>query len=117
MHVLRTCSLIARLVLVWYALTLGAAIASPIIAPQAMEMVCSSAGGMKMVVNGDATDTDKSYKLDCPLCAGTAVIPAFVQAPVVSPQPLAHAMRPLARAHIAGMVGAPLPPRGPPSRG
>ena len=31
------------------------------------------------------------------------------------PQPLAHALKPLVAAHIAALVGAPLPPRGPPS--
>jgi hypothetical protein len=48
--------LLARLVLVWFALFIGIAIASPILNPTETQMVCSSAGGMKMVASGDDVD-------------------------------------------------------------
>jgi len=43
-----------------------------------------------------------------------APVPRSVTAPM--PQPLAHALLPAVAAHIAALVGAPLPPRGPPAQ-
>ena len=41
MHALRNSVSLARLVMAWFALTLGLAIASPLVHPQAMELVCT----------------------------------------------------------------------------
>jgi hypothetical protein len=41
--------------------------------------------------------------------------PAPQRTPSAAPQPLARALQSLVAAHIAALVGAPLPPRGPPS--
>mgnify|MGYP007055625982 FL=1 len=48
MHALRNSVSLARLVMAWFALTLGLAIASPLVHPQAMELVCT-AGGLSLI--------------------------------------------------------------------
>jgi hypothetical protein len=117
MHTLQTTKTLARLVLAWFVLMLGIAIASPIVAPKTMEMVCSDGGPMKLIVvdqSGDVTAAGQ-HTLDCAMC-----LPASLTAPVagqIAPQlqPLAYALNPVEKARIAALVGAPLPPRGPPS--
>jgi len=117
MHALRTSSLLARLVLAWFVLTLGVAVASPVVHPMAMEIVCTAGGSMKVVVTSDDGPSAEmgQHTLDCSLClAATLPLPAS-RVSLEMPQPLAHALKPLVAAHIAALVGAPLPPRGPPS--
>lgn len=116
MHALRTSLTLARLILAWFALTLGVAVASPLVQPHQMELVCAEDGGVKLVVVGEDGQAAPvgHHSLDCPMC-----LPVMVPAPVFSldaamPHPLAHALRPVAAAHIAALVGAPLPARGPP---
>ena len=61
---------LGRLVLAWFALSLGVAVASPLVKPVAMELVCSSGGAAKLVVKGDdGTAQPAGHLLDCPLCA------------------------------------------------
>ena len=113
---LRNAHLLARLVLVWFALFIAASVASPLVKPQGGQMVCSAMGGMKMVMGDDSGDSQTSSGgMDCPLCAHvTAPPPALVMGfePVSN---LAHALRPIPAAHIAWVTGSPLPPRGPPA--
>ncbi|KAF1049242.1 DUF2946 family protein [Xylophilus sp.] len=117
MHILRTSSLLARLVLAWFVLTLGVAAASPVLQPQSVELVCSMGGGMKVVVSedGKAVNVGHHHTLDCPMCLGLSLPLPAAQAGGDMPQPLAHALLPVVQAHIAGIAGAPLPPRGPPA--
>lgn len=108
---------LGRLVLLWFVLSLGVAIASPVVNPQAMEVVCSSAGAVKVVVKSDdgAREVGASH-LDCPLCALTGApppAPQVVQLP--QPQPLGLALQPIPAARIAAATAAPLPARGPPA--
>lgn len=115
LHALRTSTLLARLVMVWFVLALGVAIASPIVHPQSMEVVCSAGGAMKLVATGeDGQAATSMHTLDCALCLVTGAPGPRAVSPPHMPQPLAHALRPIAAAHIAALVGAPLPPRGPP---
>jgi len=115
MQTLRRAHLLARFVLAWFALALGVAIASPIVKPQAMELVCSATGAVKLVKTGDGSTEPMGHTLDCPLCMTSSAPPPALRLTVVAPQPLAHALRPIAAAHIAGRTAAPLPPRGPPA--
>jgi hypothetical protein len=104
----------ARWILVWFALSIGVATASPVLNPQSMELVCSSGGAMKIVVkSGDGTQAVSSHTLDCPMCAPVALPPpvAIHFEPV---QPLAYVLQPIPAAHIAALTAAPLPARGPP---
>jgi len=116
MQFLRNTTNIIRFVLVWFALSLGVAIASPIVQPKALDMVCTSTGSMKLVVQGDE---DSSYSvsptLDCPLCATVSAPPTVLNTALTQPSPLSHALLPAVAAHIASLVAPPLPSRGPPT--
>jgi len=116
MHALRNSVSLARLVMAWFALTLGLAIASPLVHPQAMELVCTAGGRVKLVVvNGEEGQAvSAQHSLDCPLCLAVTPPPAHVSPSWAQLQPLGRALQPIVSARIASLVGAPLPPRGPP---
>ena len=120
MQTLRNAPFLARLMLAWFALYLGAAVASPMVAPQGFEVVCTAVGMAKLIVHGDgdggvAAADDAS--MDCPLCVPGGAPPLPGLAPKVQPaQPLAYATWPIPAARIAALTAAPLPARGPPDR-
>lgn len=105
-----------RWVLLWFALSLGAAIASPVVHPQAMELVCSATGSVKAVVHTDdgAQELGAGH-MDCPLCVLAGAPPATPTVRLPTPLPLAHAVQPIPSARIAAATAAPMPARGPPS--
>ncbi|MES2533060.1 MAG: DUF2946 family protein [Pseudomonadota bacterium] len=108
--------LIGRCVLLWFVMSLGAAVASPMVHPQAMELVCSAAGAVKVIVQTDdgAQELGASH-MDCPLCVLTgAPPPAAPLADIPSPLPLGRAVQPIEAARIAAATAGPLPARGPP---
>jgi hypothetical protein len=107
---------LARLVLAWFVLSLGVAGASPIVHPQAMELICSGSGTIKVLVKTDEGVKEASgAMLDCPLCLVSGP-PAPVPRTSVEPaSPLAHVLRPVPAAHIAWLTASPLPARGPPA--
>ena len=117
MQSLRHIKLIARFVLVWFALSVGVAIASPRVNPKPMELICSGAGVMKLQVQTD--DDAKSvlgHTLDCPLCATTlALTTPFVHLTAEPIQPLAYVMQSIPAAQIASLTAVPPPARGPPA--
>ena len=115
MRTLRRAHWISRLVLVWFALFIGAAVASPILKPAGGQMVCSAMGGMKMVMGDEGQPQPSTASMDCPLCAPMMAPPAPPAHAFERPSALAHALQPLPAARIAGLTGAPLPPRGPPA--
>ncbi|MDH5857097.1 DUF2946 domain-containing protein [Lampropedia aestuarii] len=106
----------AKLVVVWFALATVAAVASPLINPKRMAIVCVGTGGAQLVVidDGGKTTPMGSHSLDCPSCLLAAPPPAL----------WLHAREPQSRfhylvshyrtAHIAAFSGSALPPRGPP---
>ena len=117
MERLRGSKLIAGLVLAWFALFLGSAVASTVIKPGGMQMVCSAGGGMKMIevdAHGDE-EVKASARMDCPLCAAVAALPTRSSSLFIKPSALEHALHPIAAAHIAALTAPPLPSRGPPS--
>ncbi len=118
MHLLRTSSLLARLALAWFVTTLCVAGASPVVHPVALEIVCAAGGSVKVVVTGDDGSVAEvgQHTLDCSLCFAATLPVADVGGLPDMPQPLAHALQPIAAAHIAALVGAPLPARGPPAQ-
>ena len=114
MQQLRHAIQLTRLVLVWFALSLGVAMASPIVNPHGMDLVCTSAGSVKLVVQGDDAVAASSHTLDCPLCASISAPPPAFDTTLTQPAPLAYALQPIAAAHIAALTAPPLPSRGPP---
>lgn len=115
MHRLRSARHLARLVLVWFALSIGAAIASPLIKPQAMELICTSAGEMRLLVkSADGSEPASMSLLDCPLCTSPAAPPPVGSPDMQATPALARAVQSIPSARIAALLAAPLPARGPP---
>ena len=116
MHALRHAHHLARFVLVWFVLSIGVAVASPLVSPQGLELICSGAGAMKLLVKTDdgASET-ASHSLECPLCASIGAPPPVARN-LVAPDPMRGSMRqPMPGARVASRTAAPLPARGPPA--
>ena len=116
-----TC-LLGRCVLAWLALSMGAAVASPLVQPHGFELICTSTGAVKLIVIGDDGSSDHivlgAGHLDCPMCLPHAAPPPpALQLPPPAASPLWHALQPVERARIASITAAPLPARGPPPAG
>lgn len=117
MHILRSSLTLVRLALAWFVLTLGVASAAPLLHPVTMTMVCAESGTRMVMVDADgapAAAHGRGHTLDCPMCLPAAIPPGFSAQEFALPQAQACAIHPFASAHIAALVGAPLPPRGPP---
>jgi Protein of unknown function (DUF2946) len=115
---LRRASHITRFMLVWFALSLGVAIASPLVNPQSTELICSGAGVMKVLVknaDGSTSEAQASHGLECPLCAATAAPPPAAKTITLTTPPLGHAVQRVPAARLAALTAPPLPARGPPS--
>ena len=112
----RNAHLLARFVLVWFALSIGVAIASPLVKPQSIELICSGAGVMKVLVKTDDGSKEVSgAMLDCPLCVHNSAPPPPAALLTAEPvQPLAYVLRAIPAAHIASLTAVPPPARGPP---
>lgn len=116
MSALRHLAILHRIVLAWFVLSLSVAVAAPVVNPQAIELVCSAAGAIKVIVQTDdgAKELGASH-LDCPLCMLTGVPPSAPVQTLPALQPLARAVQSIPAARIAAATAAPLPARGPPS--
>ncbi|MBC7376814.1 MAG: DUF2946 domain-containing protein [Burkholderiaceae bacterium] len=113
---LRLAHRLARLVLVWFVLSLGVAVASPMVHPQAMELICSGSGAIKVLIKtDDGVKEAAGHTLDCPLCAVPGTPPPVAQVATEPVQPMSHVLRPMLATHIAWLTAAPLPARGPPA--
>ena len=56
-------------VMAWFAMAMFAAVASPLLHPQAMEIVCSGSGAIRLVVKTtDGLVAVHAAGMDCPLC-------------------------------------------------
>jgi hypothetical protein len=116
MQRLRHARFLARLVLAWFALSLGIAIAAPMAGAGSLELVCTGSGELKLQVRGGEGSTPPAgHTLQCPLCASIAAPPPasatgrVVQLPAATP---ASSGAP-ARAWVRS--AAPPPGRGPPA--
>ena len=116
LQTLRSAHRIARLVLVWFLLSLGVAIASPLVNPQSTELICSGTGVMKLLVkNADGSSTEAATRmLDCPLCASISAPPPAAKVAAEPAQPLGYVLQTIPAAQIAALTAAPPPGRGPP---
>jgi hypothetical protein len=112
---LRRATALARWVLLGFVLSLGVSIASPIVHPQATQLICSASGGMKLIVTtADGSTEVASQSMDCPLCVSVIAPPPVLKSGFEPVQPLSHALQPIPAAIIAQRTAAPPPARGPP---
>lgn len=116
MNAVRPIRNLARLVLAWFMLALGVAVASPLIKPQSWHMVCSTSGVVKLLnVDADGAAQAGGHTVECPLCwlAGApppapdrlSPLPVITLAPLPAP----------ASTPLASRSAPPLPARGPPA--
>lgn len=116
LHTLRNTPWLAKLALLWFALTLGVAVASPLVSPQDEVTICSAAGMVKVVLQDDGTvssTTDAS--MHCPLCMVGGVPPAFTQVVFEPVLPLGRVLQSIPAARLAAATAAPPPSRAPPA--
>jgi hypothetical protein len=115
METLRRAHRLTCLLLAWFALSVGVAIAAPVIQPQSVEMVCSGVGGMKMMVTDDdgAPAADAGHMKDCRQCVmmGAPPVPLVLAS---QPAPAQEPVAAYADPQVAAWSAAPLSARGPP---
>ena len=116
MQNLRNAPLLARFVLVWFALFIGVAVASPLVNPEGLQRVCSATGSVKWVQpNADGDDASNSkHGMHCPLCLPVAV-PPVASAEAGFLVGLLFALHPLKQARPAGLTWQPWQARAPPT--
>jgi hypothetical protein len=117
MQKLRSAQLIARFILVWFALSIGVAIASPMVKPQGLQLICSGSGAMKVVAVGSdgKASPSSSHTLDCPLCASISAPPPMEIRAFALAAPLAFAMPLVLAESVFSLAATPPPARGPPA--
>ena len=104
-------------VLAWFVASIGVSVASPLVHPQSLEVICSGSGAIKWLVQTDDGAVEMGATgMDCPLCATPGAPPPAPAASILPRHSLAHAVQPVEAAHIAAATAAPLPARGPPTR-
>jgi hypothetical protein len=114
---LRNANRLTRFLLVWLVLFVGSAVASPLVKPEAVHLVCSAIGGVKLVqfdAAGADADAAAHTALDCPACLPLIAPPV---ADVFAPLPtghLSHVLQPLPAARLASLLGQPWQARAPP---
>lgn len=111
---LRRAHNLARLVLAWFVLSLGVALAAPLVSPQSMEMVCS-ASGSKLVVHTDQGAVEmNAAQMHCPMCLPAGAPPPMAM-PALGALRLPSFALPAAPAHhVSQHVALPWQARAPP---
>ena len=112
-----------RAVLAWFVLSVGLAVAAPVLQPQSLSLVCSVAGSLKLVATGDLGEQGNPgapmaghHTLDCVLCFALAAPPsAAVHVAATAPPPTGLLSSQLVTP-IIGRTAAPPPARGPPAQ-
>ena len=101
--------------LLWVTLSLGVAMASPMVNPQALTLVCSAAGvvQLKIGADGDAPATPL-HTMHCVLCLSMGAPPVTVAA-VAAPTSLAFALRAAPAQRPQGRITTAAAARGPPA--
>lgn len=116
MQTLRHAHHLVRFVLLWFALSVGVALAAPLVQPQALQLVCSAAGASKVIV-GDADEQSGSVQqaIHCPLCVGLGAPPPMESVAFSLAPPRGYALPLQSPVRAAAVAAAPPPARGPPS--
>jgi hypothetical protein len=121
LHTLREARSIVRWMLVWFALSIGVAVASPVVQPQAMTLICSTSGSVKFVAASaaDASDQDAAklaqpHGMECVFCLPAGALPVDASATVPpGPQLATQPEAALAALHVRPRD--PASARGPPA--
>jgi hypothetical protein len=112
---LRNAHRLTHFVLVWFALFIGVAAASPLVNPEGVQLVCTTAGSVKLVqAAADGQDgTDNTHGMHCPLCLPVAA-PPVAATPVAVHAGLSFALQSTEQARLAALIGLPWQARAPP---
>jgi hypothetical protein len=98
-----------------YLISVSAAMASPVLKPQAMQLLCTSMGASSWVALDEEGKSPKStHSHDCALCFLSAALPS-TDAPVVAAPLLSFYLSDALPALFAASTLPPLPARGPPA--
>ena len=119
MEPLRRTRHLARLLLACFALSLGVAMAAPLVRVQGLERLCSASGEVRWVAaggNGAAAQGPHGQGLECALCL-PPMLPGAQAATLPQPQGqpfMAQALR-VRIGHVPALSRAAFPPRAPPA--
>lgn len=108
----------AARVLTVFAICLIANLVATLVAPTSVQQICSATKSVKVAVvqadGSSSTDTGAHGDGHCPLCTLPALPVAELR--ILPPAGgIAHFAVGIPAARLAALVGAPLPPRGPPA--
>jgi len=116
LQALRQARTLAHMVLVWFVLAVGVAVAAPLVQPQSATLVCTASGAVKLVAGGDEGGAAPAHHtLDCVLCLALGAPPPALVEAVAAVHALHHLPEGLPTAHLAWRTASPLPARGPPA--
>ncbi|GDX56159.1 hypothetical protein LBMAG30_03220 [Comamonadaceae bacterium] len=112
---LRKASWIGRLILAWLLLATAAALASPLVKPPTIGMICSSSGSSAVVLSSDSGDqAPAGLTLDCPLCTSLCAPPPATRQTAAALPASTRLACPLSTPRATASCAAALPARGPP---
>ena len=114
MNRLRRAAHLARFVLAWFVLSVGVAVAAPLVHPNGLQLVCGG-GAVKLVPQDDDGTGGAQLTLDCALCAPAVVPPPSEWAPDFQ-LPRASALLAVATQGLASVPALPPAARGPPGQ-
>jgi hypothetical protein len=113
---LRNAHRLTRFALVWFALFVGVAVASPLVNPEGVQLVCTTAGSVKLLqLDADGEEAQSSHNgLHCPLCLPVAA-PPVVSVSVPVHTGMAYVLLSSEHVALASLIGLPWQARAPPS--
>jgi hypothetical protein len=118
---LREARSIVRWMLVWLALSIGVAVAAPVVNPQALTLICTTAGNVKFVADPASDNADsapsgmQTHALDCVMCLPAGAPPVASWVPPVGP--VARSAQPAAAlARVPARFAQAASARGPPAQ-
>ncbi len=116
MRLTRRYRTVTRFVLVWFVLALGLAAATPLVHPQNLQWVCSSAGvSMFVSVDQDGQAQLGDALAQCPLCIVAGAPPPWHARPSLAQLPAVLPPVVIVPERTPSRAAPPLPARGPPA--
>ena len=105
-----------RWVLLWFVLAIGVAVASPLVKPVSLSLICSATGSTLVATGDDGSLPSPSHAstLDCVLCLPAAAPPASPVVAMLAPAPRVERPRTV-WAPVAWRTSEPTSARDPPN--